>query len=156
MKDGFIKVAAASPMIKVADAEYNAGKVIECMKKAADKGVKVLVFHELTLTGCSCYDLVGHSVILRGAERALEKVIEASAGSDMLVIVGLPYAPRGGALYSVAAVISDGELLGLVPRSETDGTLFAAADDEGGEETVCGKFDTFFDTELLFTSDVLL
>ena len=155
MKDGFIKVAAASPMIKVADADYNAGKVIECMKKAADKGVKVLVFPELTLTGCSCYDLVGHSVILRGAERALEKVIEASAGSDMLVIVGLPYAPRGGALYSVAAVISDGELLGLVPRSETDGTLFAAADDEGGEETVCGKFDAFFDTELLFTSDVL-
>ena len=48
MKDGFIKVAAASPMIKVADADYNAGKVIECMKKAADKGVKVLVFPELT------------------------------------------------------------------------------------------------------------
>ena len=89
MKDGFIKVAAASPMIKVADADYNAGKVIECMKKAADKGVKVLVFPELTLTGCSCYDLVGHSVILRGAERALERVIEASAGNDMLVIVGL-------------------------------------------------------------------
>ena len=155
MKDGFIKVAAASPMIKVADTEYNAGKVIECMKKASEKGVKLLVFPELTLTGCSCYDLFGHRVILRGAEAALEKVIEASAGSDMLVIVGLPYAPRGGALYSVAAVVSDGELLGLVPRSETDGTIFAAADEEGGEETVCGKFDTFFDTELLFTSDVL-
>ncbi len=155
MKDGFIKVAAASPMIKVADTEYNAGQVIECMKKAAEKGVKLLVFPELTLTGCSCYDLFGHRVILRGAEAALEKVIEASAGSDMLVIVGLPYAPRGGALYSVAAVVSDGELLGLVPRSETDGTIFAAADEEGGEETVCGKFDTFFDTELLFTSDVL-
>ncbi len=155
MKDGFIKVAAASPMIKVADTEYNAGQVIECMKKAAEKGVKLLVFPELTLTGCSCYDLFGHRVILRGAEAALEKVIEASAGSDMLVIVGLPYAPRGGALYSVAAVVSGGELLGLVPRSETDGTIFAAADEEGGEETVCGKFDTFFDTELLFTSDVL-
>lgn len=155
MKDGFIKVAAASPMIKVADTEYNAGQVIECMKKAAEKGVKLLVFPELTLTGCSCYDLFGHRVILRGAEAALEKVIEASAGSDMLVIVGLPYAPRGGALYSVAAVVSDGELLGLVPRSETDGTIFAVADEEGGEETVCGKFDTFFDTELLFTSDVL-
>ena len=155
MKDGFIKVAAASPMIKVADTEYNVGKVIECMKKASEKGVKLLVFPELTLTGCSCYDLFGHRVILRGAEAALEKVIEASAGSDMLVIVGLPYAPRGGALYSVAAVVSDGELLGLVPRSETDGTIFAAADEEGGEETVCGKFDTFFDTELLFTSDVL-
>ena len=149
MKDGFIKVAAASPMIKVADAEYNAGKVIECMKKAAEKGVKLLVFPELTLTGCSCYDLIGHSVILRGAERALEQVIQASAGSDMLVIVGLPYAPRGGALYSVAAVVSDGELLGLVPRSETDGTLFAAADDEGGEETVCGKFDAKYYTDYL-------
>lgn len=155
MKDGFIKVAAASPMIKVADTEYNAAQVIECMKKASEKGVKLLVFPELTLTGCSCYDLFGHRVLLRGAEAALEKVIEASAGSDMLVIVGLPYAPRGGALYSVAAVVSDGELLGLVPRSETDGTIFAAADDEGGEETVCGKFDAFFDTELLFTSDVL-
>ena len=155
MKDGFIKVAAASPMIKVADANYNAGKVIECMKKASDAGVKVLVFPELTLTGCSCYDLIGHSVILRGAENALEKVIEASAGMDMLVIVGLPYAPRGGALYSVAAVITDGELLGLVPRSETAGTLFAPADNEGGEATVCGKFDAYFDTELLFTSDVL-
>ena len=155
MKDGFIKVAAASPMIKVADTDYNADKVIECIKDACAKGVKLIVFPELTLTGASCYDLVGHGVILRGAERALCKVIEATSDMDMLAIVGLPYAPRGGALYSCAAVISKGELLGLVPRSEVGGTVFAAADEEGGEATVCGKFDAYLDTELLFTSSVL-
>ena len=155
MKDGFIKVAAASPMIKVADTDYNADKVIECIKDAYSRGVKLIVFPELTLTGASCYDLIGHSVILRGAERALCRVIEATAEMDMLAIVGLPYAPRGGALYSCAAVISNGELLGLVPRSEVGGTVFAAADDEGGEATVCGKFDAYLDTELLFTSSVL-
>lgn len=74
MKDGFVKVAAASPVIRVADADYNAGRVIDCIKSAADKGVKIIVFPELTLTGCSCYDLIGHSVILRGAENALVKV----------------------------------------------------------------------------------
>ena len=67
MKDGFIKVAAASPVIKVADAEYNAQRVIECIKAADEKGVKVLVFPELTLTGACCYDLFTHRVILDGA-----------------------------------------------------------------------------------------
>ena len=83
MKDGFVKVAAASPVIRVADADYNAGRVIDCIKSAADKGVKIIVFPELTLTGCSCYDLIGHSVILRGAENALVKVIEATRGLDI-------------------------------------------------------------------------
>ena len=149
MKDGFIKVAAASPMIKVADTDYNADRVIECIKEAYSKGVKLIVFPELTLTGASCYDLFGHSVILRGAERALCKIIEATAELDMMAIVGLPYAPRGGALYSCAAVISKGELLGLVPRSEVGGTIFAAADDEGGEASVCGKFDAKYYTDYL-------
>ena len=58
MKDGFIKVAAASPMIKVADTDHNADKVIECIKDAYAKGVKLIVFPELTLTGASCYDLI--------------------------------------------------------------------------------------------------
>ena len=104
MKDGFIKVAAASPMIKVADADYNAERVIECVKKAAAQGVKVLVFPELTLTGCTCYDIIGHSVILSGAEKALKKVIAASAGIDMLIFVGLPFAV-GSRLLSCAAAV---------------------------------------------------
>ena len=152
MKDGFVKVAAASPVIRVADADYNAGRVIDCIKSAADKGVKIIVFPELTLTGCSCYDLIGHSVILRGAENALVKVIEATRGLDILAVVGLPYAPRGGCLYSVAAVICNGELLGMVPRTEVDGTLFSSVDVNAD---VSGLFDCFLSTEALFTSSVL-
>ena len=60
MKDGFVKVAAASPVIKVADCDYNAQRVIECIREADRQGVKVLVFPELTLTGVSCLDLFRH------------------------------------------------------------------------------------------------
>ena len=115
MKYGFIKTAAASPVIKVADAEYNAQRVIECIADAKAKGVKILVFPELTLTGCSCFDLIAHRVILDGAKAALAKVIAATDGTDMLVFVGLPYA-AGSRIYSCAAAICDGELLGLVPE----------------------------------------
>ena len=88
MKDGFIKAASASPVIKVADTEYNAQRVIETIKAADEMGVKMLVFPELVLTGCTCYDLTGHNVILRGAKKALLEVIAASEGVDMLVFVG--------------------------------------------------------------------
>ena len=92
MKNGFIKVAAASPVIKVADTEYNAARVIECINEAQKLGVKVLTFSELNLTGCCCYDLIGNRVILDGAKAALSKVIEATSEIDMLVFVGLPVA----------------------------------------------------------------
>ena len=74
MKDGFVKVAAAAPVIRVADAEYNAGRVIEWIRAAHAQGVKVLAFPELTLTGVSCYDLYGHRVVLEGAKKALARV----------------------------------------------------------------------------------
>ena len=82
MKHGFIKVAAASPVIKVADADYNARRVIETIAEAKKLGVKVLAFSELTLTGCSCFDLIGHRVILEGTKAALAKVIAATAGTN--------------------------------------------------------------------------
>ena len=123
MKNGFVKVAAASPVIRVADAEYNAARVIETIRGAAEKGVKVLAFPELTLTGVSCYDLYTHRVLLDGAKAALEKVTEATADLDMLVFVGLPVAV-GSRVVSAAAVLYDGELLGLVPRRETDSSRF--------------------------------
>ena len=74
MKHGFVKVAAAAPVIRVADADYNAERVAACIREADGLGVKVLVFPELTLTGVTCYDLIGHRVLLEGARRALEQV----------------------------------------------------------------------------------
>ena len=84
MRHGFIKVAAAAPVIKVADADFNAEKVIDCIKKADEKGIKLLVFPELTLTGCTCGDIITHQVVLNGAKRALKKVIDATAETDTL------------------------------------------------------------------------
>ena len=68
MKNGFVKVAAAAPMIRVCDCDYNADRVIETMQKAVSLGVKVLAFPELTLTGASCYDMIGHRVLIDGAK----------------------------------------------------------------------------------------
>ena len=127
MKDGFVKVAAASPEIKVADVEYNAQRIIECMKKAGELGVKVLVFPELSLTGCTCGDLFSHRVLLDGAKAALDKIIMASATSDMLTLVGLPWS-EDSRVYSVAAAISGGELLGLVPGTNSHRAFARPAD----------------------------
>ena len=113
MRDGFVKVAAASPVIRVADCDYNADRVIETIRRADALGVKVLVFPELTLTGVTCYDLITHRVILEGAKRALGKVVEATKGIDMLCFVGLPWADNG-AVHSAAAAINDGELLAVL------------------------------------------
>lgn len=116
MKHGFIKVAAAAPEIRVADPMFNADAVIRAMDEHARLGVKVLVFPELTLTGATCGDLFYQNTLLAGAAAALEKVVQASAGKDMLVFVGLPVA-QGAKVYDAAAAVCNGELLGVVPAS---------------------------------------
>ena len=149
MKDGFVKVAAASPVIKVADAEYNTERIIDCISDAEALGVKVLVFPELTVTGCSCRDLLKHRVLLDGAKEALVKIIEATMGSDMLVCVGLPMA-IGPAVYSCAAVISAGYLLGLVPKETTGGSFFAKPDGKMHEVEINGQYTAVLSPDLLF------
>lgn len=153
MKDGFIKVAAAAPVIRVADCDYNAARVIETVEKAEKLGVKVLAFPELTLTGATCGDLIRHRVILDGALCALERVIRASEGRDMLLFVGLPYA-FGAKLLSIAAVICDGKLLGLVPRESVRNSCFAEYEGDGDLVTV-GSYESCLCTNTLFTHAVL-
>ena len=149
MKDGFVKVAAAAPVIRVADCDYNAARVIEAIEKADALGVKVLVFPELTLTGVTCGDLIRHRVILDGALRALENVVVSSSGRDMLVFVGLPYA-FGTKLLSVAAVIYDGDLLALVPRENTSRGPFAEYEGDGDLAQV-GPFECCICPNTLFS-----
>lgn len=153
MKHGFVKVAAASPVIRVADADYNAQRIIECIRDAHEKGVKVLAFPELVLTGCSCYDLFGHRVLLQGAERALKTVVDATEGLDTLCLVGLPLAV-GTCIYSAAAVICDGELLGLVPRQTADGSFNGAVSEDS--DIYLADFDAVpFCANALFTCAAL-
>ena len=103
MKNGFIKVAAASPVLKVADASANAEILFSYISEAQKKNVKILAFPELSLTGNCLYKLVGHSVILEGAKTALSHLIQKTAGIDMLIFVGVPIA-AGARVFNCAAV----------------------------------------------------
>ncbi len=115
MNNGFVRAAAATPKIRVADPEYNGSRVIEKIEECFQEGVKVLVFPELCLTAYTCGDLFLHRSLLEGAKEALRRVEEATAGKDMLVFAGLPW-EVDGKLYNVAAALKDGRLLGLIPK----------------------------------------
>ncbi len=115
MYDGFIKVAAGTPEIRVADCRYNAEACFTLMREAANQGVRVLALPELCLTGYSCGDLFLQSTLIRGAEEALRTVLEATKNLDMVTALGLPVA-HADRLYNCAAVIHRGKLLGIVPK----------------------------------------
>ncbi len=115
MKDGFIKVAAVTPKIRVADVAYNTQEVIRLLREAAGQGAKIIAFPELVLTGYTCNDLFLQRALLQEARRGLSEVIHASAGIRALIFVGLPL-EVDGRLYNTAAAVSDGKLLGFVPK----------------------------------------
>ena len=116
MRDGFVKVAAVTPTVRVADTAYNTQEVIRLLREAAGEGAKIIVFPELVLTAYTCNDLFLQSSLLREAEKGLAEVLLASEGIDSLVFVGLPL-EVDGRLYNTAAALSDGKLLGFVPKS---------------------------------------
>ncbi len=115
MKDGFIQVAAVTPQVKVADVEFNTQEVIRLLGEAAAKGAKIIVFPELVLTAYTCGDLFLQSSLIREAAKGLQEVIRATEGIRALVFVGLPL-EADGQLYNTAAAVSDGRLLGFVPK----------------------------------------
>ncbi len=116
MKDGFIKVAACTPDIRVADVEYNTGRILKMAGDAAGKGVKICVFPELCITGYTCQDLFFQDVLLDAAMRACVKIANETAEYDMLIAVGLPVRANGK-IYNCAAVINNGEIMAFVPKT---------------------------------------
>ena len=116
MKDGFIKIAAATPEIHVADCEFNANNIIALCREADEQGVRVLGFPELCITGYTCSDLFLHNLLLDSAMEQLMRIARETAGMDMLIAVGVPVRAPGGALYNTAAVLHKGEVLGFVPK----------------------------------------
>ena len=158
MKHGFIKVAAMTPKIRVADPAYNAKEVCKGIAEANTKGAKIIVFPELCLTGYTCSDLFLQELLLEQAKEALRTVAEATEGSDALVFVGLPL-EKDSKLYNVAAVLQNGEVLAFIPkkfipsyaefyetRHFTAGNVIAEAYYFDGEEVPFG-------TNILFEAD---
>ncbi len=116
MDQGYIRAAAATPKIRVADPVYNGERVLEQMREGAEKHAKIMVFPELCLTAYTCNDLFLQDRLLEEAQNSLRRLLERTKELDMLAFVGLPW-QWGGRLYNVAAAICGGRLLGLVPKA---------------------------------------
>lgn len=107
MKQGFVKVAAASCAVAVADVRENTRVILETIHKMEDEGAKVMVLPELALTGYTCSDLFWQSQMIDAAKEGLKEIADGTKGTDALIFVGLPW-EQGGKLFNVAAVLCHG------------------------------------------------
>ena len=157
MKFGFIKVTAASPKLKVADTAYNLESARECFDEAERMGANLLVFPELHLTAYTCGDLFYSDTLLDGALEALEALRDYTSGKRCMAVIGVPVR-TGGKLYNCAAVIQDGAVLGVVPKTVLpnygefyEKRQFSSGADYRGENTIrlAGR-DVPFGRDLLF------
>lgn len=137
MKNGFIKVAAVTPALKVADCGYNVREMIELAKECTDKGASLIVFPELSITGYTCGDLFLTRTLIDRAREALDEFCVATSELDSVSVVGLPYIIKGK-LYNCAAVCQKGNVLGITAKSciashgeFAEGRYFNAFSDEG-------------------------
>lgn len=160
MRHGFVKVAAVTPKIKVADPVYNAEVICGKLEEAYAEGARIIVFPELCLTGYTCGDLFLQQLLLDEASAQLLRVAEASRGKDALVAVGLPI-ERDGGLYNAAAVLWNGEILGFVPKSHIpdyaefyEGRHFSKGNAGPVPFTFAGK-EVPFGANILFTCENL-
>ena len=155
MKDGFLKAAALSPALRVADCAYNTRQILTELRAAAARGVKLAVFPEFCLTGYTCGDLFLQRTLQQGALAGLQELLDASRELDTVALVGLPLMVRGK-LYNCAAVLCRGQLLGLVPKTYLpnygefyEKRQFTPGSTEVEWVNVCGQ-DVPFGTSLLF------
>ena len=163
MQDGFVKIAVATPALRVADCAYNASEIITLAKQAADKGAKLIVFPELCLTGYTCGDLFLQQTLLGGALAALETVRDETAKLDAAIVVGLPLRVCGK-LFNVAAVLCGGVIEGIIPKLCIPGYsefyeqrhFTSGADMPFQSISVCGQ-DTLFSgcTPLVFPCNAM-
>lgn len=117
---GFVRVAAASPEMRVGDCEFNKQRIVEIIQRAEQQQAEFLVFPELCITGYTCADLFRQTILQKSAVKALREIAEKTRGSLMVVMVGLPLNIRGR-LFNCAAVIQNGVLLGIVAKTHIPG-----------------------------------
>ncbi len=116
MKHGYIRVAAATPDVKVADPRFNRENIVRLIREGVERKTKIMVFPELCLTAYTCGDLFGQDALLAGAKEELKMIAKETEGSDILVFVGLPW-ERDGKLYNTAAAVHSGRVIGLIPKT---------------------------------------
>ena len=155
MKDGFIRVAAATPKIQVADCMYNREQIEQMMKEAYERQASLVVFPELCLTGYTCGDLFLQDILLDQTLNALKDLLEASKSTDVLTVVGMPLEVNGK-LYNVAVFFKEGQILGVIPKTfiPNYSEFYEARHFERGiKKPICIELlgqDVWFGTQLLF------
>ena len=118
---GFVRVAAAVPLLRVGDCAYNAQQTKQLISEALNEGVEIVCFPELGLTGYTCEDLFFTNALQRNAMAALKDVCEFTRGKSIIVLVGAPLKADND-LYNCAFVITDGEIIGVVPKTNLPNT----------------------------------
>lgn len=116
---GFIRTAAAVPVVKVADVAHNAAEICRLAGEAYDKGASLVVFPELALTGATCGDLFGNSLLIKAAEKGVKQIAEFSTGKDLTIVVGAPV-KCANCLYNTSVIINNGFVKGIVPKTYTN------------------------------------
>ncbi len=161
MKHGFVKVAAITPKIKVADTAYNSGLIMEAMETASQAGAKVVVFPELCITGYTCGDLFWQNKLIASAKEELLKIAAKSKDLDGIFFVGLPY-DINGKLYNMAAAVSGGEVIGMVPKTFIpnynefyEARYFTSGENLCAVEFLSDGTEVYVDTDLIFRCEDL-
>lgn len=156
MEDGFFRIAAATPEIRPADCAYNAESILKLIKQCENMKTGAVSFPELCLTGYTCGDLFRDETLISGAEKALRLIIGKTAGTEMLIFIGLPVAVNGE-LYSCAAAVCNGRILGIVPKSNIpnysefyEARHFSPAPDGFREIEFCGQSNVPFGKNIIF------
>jgi NAD+ synthase (glutamine-hydrolysing) len=158
MKDGFVKVACATPCIKVADTDYNSEKIASLIDEAEELGIKLLILPELCVTGYTSGDLFLQKRLLTGAEEAVGNLAKKSMGVDMVIIIGAPVSYYSK-LFNVAIVMYNGRILGVVPKTHIpnysefyEKRYFSDGSNESGEIKIAGQ-SAPFGTNLIFRAE---
>ncbi len=153
---GFLKVAAAIPQVRVADCEYNASRIVALAEEAARRGAEIVVFPELAVTGYTCGDLLLQPTLLDAADEALEEIVRATRKLPLTLIVGAPLR-HGTTLYNCAAVLTQGRILGVVPKNHIpdygefyENRWFASGADIAEEKIAAAGQQADFGSDLTF------
>lgn len=157
---GFVRIGVAVPRVRVADVEYNTERTLELMQRGDENALSLLTFPELGLSAYSNEDLFQQDALLEAVTEGLARVVDASRGRSPVYLVGAPlrFAQR---LYNCAAVVYDGNLLGIVPKSYIpnyrefyEKRQFASASAAAFDTVdVLGRRDVPFGADLVFEAD---
>ena len=160
MENGYVKVAAITPEIKVADCAYNAKQIITSLRKAQDAGVEIAVLPELCLTGYTCGDLFSQKILQQGTIAYLLEIAKETAAFDMLIAIGAPLASENK-LYNCAVLLHRGNILGVIPKTFLPNYSefyemrhFSPAPQASGFMQI-GESEIPFGTKLLFCCDTI-